>query len=246
MLDLIYNNHCNLYKLFNSINSCNYTNLEFCKSVVAKKSSWPNFVFDFNNSISNSNIKSISNAITNNKLSDLLLINSNTNISDNDFKEYGFKKVTNWIGIAIELDKLDTSKINPELKVKIVTTENDIKNWIYIAKKQLQINFDFNELSELFKSDKITAFIGYYNNTAVSTMLLFLDDNIAGTHMGATLKEYSGKGFGSSIMIEALKYAKTKKYKVGTGAGTLKGINIWKNIGFTSYNTIDLYWKLPE
>jgi len=240
--DSIFENYYSLLKLYSNINACNYTDLGFCKSITNNKTTWPNFIFDIKENLTEAQINILTKGIENKELADVILTNNSIAKKDDIFTTNGFKKVAVWNAMALNLSEYK-QKTDYKLDVRIVKSEQEITDWINVVKQELKIDFSVNEVINLINEESINLFIGYYNNTAVSTALTYTNNEIVGHYMIATLKDYTKKGFGEEIMQFSLNYCNAK---IAVLASTPQGIKLYKKLGYKEFDTFNVYWLLPE
>lgn len=246
MKNKIIKNHFSLYLLFAEINKINYYNLGFAKAIKSNKSTWPNFIFDIKNNLSDNDMNDLTEKIQNKILPELIIVDSDIDIKKELLVKYNYKQIVSWPGLIFNINKLNENKYNSELIVKIVETDKEIREWINIASLQLKIDFNFKEFKNLIKCKEVTAFIGLYYNKPVCTSLIYIKDNIAGSYMSSTLPAFLGKGFGSTIVLESLKFVKAQNIYEVVFTSSKQGLKPWLNIGAKQYCTLNLYWKLPN
>jgi hypothetical protein len=238
----IFENYYSLLELYSKINACNYNNLGFCKSITNTKTTWPNFIFDVKD-FTETQINNLINGIKNKEFADVVLTNNYFAKNDSILINKGFKKVAVWNAMALNLSEYKQTTENYKLDIKLVKSEQEITDWINIVKQELKINFSINEVQNLINEASINLFIGYYNNVAVSTALIYTNNNIVGHYMIATLKNYTKKGFGFEIMQYSLNYSNAK---IAVLASSLQGEKLYNKLNYTSLDVFNLYWLLPS
>jgi len=241
--DSIFENYYSLLELYSKINVCNYTDLDFCKSITNNKTTWPNFIFDIKENLTETQINKLTKGIENKKLADVILTNNSIAQNDDVFTKNGFKKVAVWNAMSLDLSENRQKNSDYKLDIKIVKSEQEITDWINIVKQELKIIFSVNEVINLINEDSIKLFICYYNNVAVSTALTFTNNNIVGHYMIATLKDYTKNGFGFEIMQFSLNHSNAK---IAVLASTPQGIKLYKKIGYKELDAFNVYWLLPK
>ncbi len=240
--DIIFINYYDFLELYGKINACNYTDLDFCKSITNNKTTWPNFLFDIK-ILTKKNVKTIIKSIENKEIADVLLTNNNIAQNDSILINNNFKKVAIWNAMALDLSEYKQTVVDYKLDIKIVKSEQQIIDWISIVRQELKINFSINEVINLTNEDSINLYIGYYNGIAVSTALTYTNKYTTGHYMIATLKDYTKNGFGFEIMQFSLNYSNDK---IAVLASTPQGISLYTKLNYRKIDSFNVYWKLPN
>jgi len=156
-------------------------------------------------------------------------------------------------GMAYNLNILSTER---ELldKVEIIKIENmeTLKVWNEIIltgfsfPKEVQSDFLYETFSFILLNDRTSAsaFLAYYHGNPVASSLVLYKAGVAGIHMVTTLEEVRGKGIGTAITLAPLNEAKKLGFETAILHSTEMGLNMYKQMGFKEYCTIDLFiWQ---
>ncbi|MFX0029316.1 MAG: GNAT family N-acetyltransferase, partial [Candidatus Hermodarchaeota archaeon] len=88
--------------------------------------------------------------------------------------------------------------------------------------------------------------LAYYDGNPVASSLVLYKAGVAGIHMITTLEEARGKGIGTAITLAPLNEAKKLGYETAILHSTEMGINMYKQMGFKEYCTIQLFKWQPN
>jgi GNAT superfamily N-acetyltransferase len=157
-------------------------------------------------------------------------------------------------GMVYNLNILSTEReiVN---RVEIIKIENmeTLKLWNSIIlmgfgfPKEVRSNFFYKAFSSILLNNKASAsaFLAYYDGNPVASSLVLYKAGVAGIHMITTLEEARGKGIGTAITLAPLNEAKKLGYETAILHSTEMGINMYKQMGFKEYCTIELFkWQL--
>ncbi len=89
-------------------------------------------------------------------------------------------------------------------------------------------------------------YIGFLDDTPVTTSCLILDSGMAGIYAVATIPEARRKGLGRIMTIVPLLEARQKGYKVGCLQASSMGYPIYKHIGFKDICKFRLYLQAAK
>ncbi len=156
-------------------------------------------------------------------------------------------------GMAYNLKILSTEReiVN---KVEIIKIENmeTLKVWNDIIlmgfgfPKEVRSDFFYKAFSFILlnKKTSASAFLAYYDGNPVASSLVLYKAGVAGIHMVTTLEEARGKGIGTAITLASLNEAKKLGYELTILHSTEMGLNMYKQMGFKEYCTIELFiWQ---
>ena len=94
----------------------------------------------------------------------------------------------------------------------------------------------------LIQDERFAFFACFEHQRIVATALLFTQNDIAGIHLVATLKDARGKGIGSQITQRAFEYAKANGAKTGVLQASPMGRTVYEKLGFKAYSRIS-HWE---
>jgi len=163
------------------------------------------------------------------------------------------------------IDKLQGMAYN----LKILSTEREIVNKVEIIKienmeilkvwndiilmgfgfpKEVRSDFFYKAFSFILLNEKTSAsaFLAYYDGNPVASSLVLYKAGVAGIHMVTTLEEARGKGIGTAITLASLNEAKKLGYELTILHSTEMGLNMYKQMGFKEYCTIELFISQPD
>lgn len=150
-----------------------------------------------------------------------------------------------WEGMYFNSAKKNKNKPLDNFKVEKLKV-NELDSFIKIINESVFNKETLNK--ETFKSkidnSDFNFFVGKYQNKIVSTCLIF-DNNITnGLYFIATKKEFRAKGFGKSIVIEAINNQIKKGKENFVLHANKAGVSIYKNIGFKEYSKLSIFVKI--
>lgn len=246
----------NLYQFYENfigfedfmVNKCNHYDF-----ISSKKYQWPGFVYNLEANHENCDqlINELEKKILSKEIPPFLLVDPKRIPDDfeNKISQIGISKIDYWPIIFYDLKKkkLQLKNISDFNIIEIRDVEQ-LRLWYNIVVSVLfpgkSVSFDFfhqhlNDPGYLFH-------LGYVGKTPVSSFMVFMNNRIAGTFMGATVNEFRKRGYGSEIMIRALLDAEKAGCLYATGQSSRMGFPVWQQVGFSSANNIDIYWMIGE
>ncbi|MBD2242934.1 GNAT family N-acetyltransferase [Nostoc sp. FACHB-888] len=150
--------------------------------------------------------------------------------------------------MAIDLSTLPEELfVVEDLAIAQVKDPETLKHWVRVAMVSFKIpDPEYNayydlELSLGIDSKEYIRFIGWWNGLPVVTSALYLDSQVAGIYVVATMPEARGKGFAKALVLTALHKAYALGYHVATLQASQMGVNIYRRIGFQEYSKIGAY-----
>jgi GNAT superfamily N-acetyltransferase len=173
--------------------------------------------------------------------------------SDKTFDELalknGIRQVNLWKGMWMEKQyQFNTAQPQDDLIFERVTGPEELKDWLKVVNSELMPNkkIDF----EIFRNAQLTK--NYYffrvksDKETLSTILVFLKDNVAGFYMLSTLASMRGKGIGRWIMTESIDYFIRNGISKFILHSTSLGYPIQKRIGFVDNCEYGIFWKVGK
>ena len=161
-------------------------------------------------------------------------------------KSYGFRLMTQWPGMAVDLTKNDFVPSD----IQKVTTPEDINNWVAVV-NQTMFNSDTLKNSVIKDALSIKAYKDVFHlyiqkerNKIVSTGLCFDTKDTAGVYMIGTLESHRGKGLASAMTSHMLWEAKNRGLKTAILQATPMGVTLYPKLGFETFCIFDIYWLL--
>jgi GNAT superfamily N-acetyltransferase len=80
----------------------------------------------------------------------------------------------------------------------------------------------------------------------VSTSVLYLHEGLAGIYCVATLPHERGRGLGTHITAEPLRFAQEMGYHVGVLQASEMGFPVYQKLGFQTFEPVPMYLRIPE
>jgi len=122
-------------------------------------------------------------------------------------------------GIALDISQGVLSKptTSPDLKIKIVQTESELKTFTELAASAFAMNSKATEQwlalnDSVMKRGEQVHFMAYLNGIPVGTATLSVSPSSAGIWNLATVSEHRKHGIGSALVYAALMEAKNRQY----------------------------------
>ena len=153
-----------------------------------------------------------------------------------------YKVLFEQIGMHLDLSKTTKNEMN-DLDVKFVKEQDDILTWIEIASKSFGTIIDKNVINKIIKDKNIYLLLGYKNDIAVASTLLYETTDVMGIHLVGVPKEYRGQGIAENIMKKAISVSKEKNIKTMVLQASSLGLGIYKRLGFQESFILRSYQK---
>lgn len=163
------------------------------------------------------------------------------------FIESGLELASETVGMAIELDTLDSLDNSVEsLDIIELTRAEHVLPWCEVICKELFRTEDavdeFVALTKLMLNDsRFKCFVGLCHGRVASASIIYMEDKIAGVYFAATGSEYRRRGYGGKITYEAIKHAKNVGCKIGILHASDMGKHVYERLGFQPYCKLGRY-----
>lgn len=159
-------------------------------------------------------------------------------------EKYEFKNVYHQSGMALELFDLKNSTNAPEsLELQKIDDDDSLEGWMDCVSRSfgnLKISIDFVRF--LKRQEKITFFIGKYENKIVSALMrVDFPQLVTGLHAVSTLPNYRGNGYALNLSKMALIDAFNKGCNIAVLQASSMGEKVYKKLGFRKYCDIYSY-----
>jgi len=216
------------------------------KWVLANNADWPSCIFyaNFKNIEINTEIEQIKDLIQSKKAPDGWTIGplSYPKNLGKMLLDHNFLEVFHQAGMALDLSKIKGSKyINNALIVKKAENIGDLNQWSEVVANVFHIKLDQELLAHLQVQSEVRFYIGLYQNTCVSALLLYLIPGVAGLHAVSTLPEFRNNNFALTMSNRALKDAQDLGFKYGVLQASSMGQFVYKKLGFRKFCDIFTY-----
>jgi ribosomal protein S18 acetylase RimI-like enzyme len=167
---------------------------------------------------------------------------------DERLRKHGFVKRDEGIGMALDFSKLNSNSEKPSgLDIQIVADEKNLRDWAGVVATALFESPESGAASffELMKTvlhcDKVTFFVGYFEERPVASSTLFVSNGIAGIYHVATMPAFRKKGVGRSLTLTPLLQAREAGARFAVLQATPLGRGVYSRLGFTEYCTLGRY-----
>ncbi|HLO87229.1 MAG TPA: GNAT family N-acetyltransferase [Nostocaceae cyanobacterium] len=135
----------------------------------------------------------------------------------------------------------------PPLAIAQVQDSTTLEHLAHIAGVSFEIpsaiitEFYELELSLGLKSKEYIRFIAYWQGSPVATSALYLDEQVAGIYLVATVPEARGKGVATALVSATLQHARQLGYHIATLQASKMGVNVYRRLGFQEFYRVHLY-----
>ncbi len=157
----------------------------------------------------------------------------------------GFRKMMIWPGMRLDLEQADFSNQQVD-NVKLIETESELEQWLAIVNKVLfgrePVAYDFFETC--WRSGLFHFYGAVEEGEIVATAMTFKTGSDIGIYMVATIEAHRRKGLARKITVQILKDAKANDCKNAYLQASRMGAHVYKDLGFQSFCTFDIYWLL--
>jgi hypothetical protein len=216
------------------------------KWVRAKKADWPSCIFhvNFDNFSIDLEIEHIKSMILTRKAPDGWTVGPLTEPENlgKSLLKHGFSNVFQQAGMALDLSKLGVYKnINTGLNVIRVEDREELSEWSKVVSTVFHIKVDTELLEYLLTQREVRFYLGIYNGTTVSALLLYLIPEVAGLHAVSTISEHRKQNFAVTMSNKALLDARDQGYKYGVLQASSMGQFVYQKLGFEKYCDIITY-----
>jgi ribosomal protein S18 acetylase RimI-like enzyme len=219
--------------------------------IFSEKYQWPGYVYNIRPQQETSNllIEELDRRISCKELPPFLLVDQKQAPQGFDelLDKKEIKKIGYWPVIYFNLkSNLPYLQSPRDFTLVEVRDENQLKLWFNIVAAILfpRKTIPYNFFKARINNNRYIFYLGYYKEIPVTTCMLFLDNSIAGAYMGATIKDYRNMGFGSEIVARSLLDASKAGCDCATAQSNRSEFHVWENMGFSTTNVLDIYWKL--
>lgn len=146
------------------------------------------------------------------------------------------------IGMYLDLNTASINE-NNELDIKFIKSKKDILIWVNIASKSFGYEIDENVILKIIDNKNISLLLGYKNDIAVATTLLYKDSSVMGVHMVGVPKEYRSQGIAQNMMNKVINFAKENDENIMTLQSSALGLGIYQKLGFKQNFKLQNYQK---
>lgn len=150
--------------------------------------------------------------------------------------------------MAIDLSTIpEELPVVKDLAIAQVKDSETLKHWARAAAVGFEIPdteddaFSELELSLGIDSQEYIRFIGWWKGLPVATSALYLDPQVAGIYVVATIPEARGNGFATALVLTALQRAYALGYHLATLQASQMGVSVYRRIGFQEYSKMRTY-----
>ena len=207
---------------------------------------WPRFIFDIDPEINDKQLALLDEETGSGKAPKFAIDLRNDRI-EQKLSGINFKKVMAWPGMLLPLEK-SIKEQQPGLEIKTVTSWDELQLWFQIVSENLFKNqaFESPNLQKLLNLRSVEFLLGFTAGKAVSTLMSFSNQQVAGLYHISTLEKYRGNGFGKQITQNAIKRAAARGSHFAILQANPESHGLYESIGFKDCCIFDIFWKLPK
>jgi len=166
----------------------------------------------------------------------------------------GFARVSRGLGMAADLEAVLEPRSPPAgLVIERVIDLEGLKQWLHPVK----IGFDLQDVTapayfDLFARQGFgpevpwMLFVGLADGQPVSASRLFCAEGVAGIYHVATLPEAQGRGFGTAMVLAAVRAGRELGYRAGILTASGEGYGLYRRLGFEDCCQAEIYLGPPE
>jgi ribosomal protein S18 acetylase RimI-like enzyme len=119
-------------------------------------------------------------------------------------------------------------------KVRAVDTFEDIKVWVDISSDAFANQIDLRVIQQLINLDDIQLLLGWENNQAVASGLLYKTGDIIGVHQVGVKQAFQGKGLAKCLMLDIIAACAQWQGKYVVLQASQAGKPLYEKLGFKS------------
>lgn len=169
-----------------------------------------------------------------------------------DLLAHGFRLDSVEPGLALDLAALDEeTQPPPGLSVEAVESEAALEEWTAVWMENVpdptarHVREAYHALG-LRDAAEWRFYLARLNGAGVATCLLFYSAGIVSVQHVATRKKMQRRGIGKTLLVHALRDARTRGYRVAALTSTLAGLSLYRRLGFQILATFSGYSFQPE
>jgi ribosomal protein S18 acetylase RimI-like enzyme len=158
-------------------------------------------------------------------------------------------------GMAIDLRKLPAETSTPaRFTITPATDPKGIEYWAQAFAACYQLNEQGRQLCQTIHRHlglgqaapgRYQYYVGWLDGKPVAASLLCLHNGVAGIYQVATLPEHQGQGIGTAMTRVPLREALEKGSSLGVLESSLRGVFLYRRLGFQHYCTLSVYVWSP-
>jgi RimJ/RimL family protein N-acetyltransferase len=221
--------------------------VDYCY-VDSSPSPWPSFTYrvSFDRIKPDILIPELARQMEDKKIPPFWITSPDTNISNyhNLLSQNNLKQIMKWPGMIFDLQKVNFTT-DKTIHIELINKDVPLKQWFKTAETNLFTNKNFeSRYLELLKDRKLRFYALYSDQTIIGTVLVHINDNIAGFYMVSILHDYRKQGFAYRFMCNLLQQLAEEKVQYAVLQANGASINLYRKIGFIPIGDFDIYWKI--
>jgi ribosomal protein S18 acetylase RimI-like enzyme len=242
----------NLYAFYRYFGGVTNVKLIFEKdysAVLSENGSWPQMIFDLNQSSSPEEIiRKIEFGISKKSLPPFFVAPEKYISSEhsNVLKKYGFVPLKMLSGMTLNVQPQNDFSLSQEFTFEELTSDNLLNQYNNLINSELlnkELPLNPATLNGL-KNNEVKQFGLLINGTLISALLLFLLNNKAGLYFIATRKEFQKQGYASILIKSAINYSYNIHLNELILHANQNSVELYKKLGFIAQNRFIIYKKL--
>lgn len=166
---------------------------------------------------------------------------------NNDLTQHGFSLLEKAPAMYFDLHTPIPKLKNYSIIIQEASATNDLKKWIEPINEGFDAKPDDDSYLKLNANllnngcKKLRHFVGYHDNSVVSSGTLFVSNDSAMLHNLATKPAYTKRGFGTALTLHMMQCAKEMGIQHFFLDSSADGVSIYRKIGFKIYSTTIVY-----
>jgi ribosomal protein S18 acetylase RimI-like enzyme len=138
-------------------------------------------------------------------------------------------------------DAIESPQVHPEFQVKAVSTAQEITKWVDISSEAFAYSIDRSVIEKLLNEQDIQLLIGWKNDLAIASALLYKTGDIIGVHQLGIKQDFQGKGFARCLMLEIIRLCYLWQGRYLVLQASQAGKPLYDSLGFTEQFLIKNY-----
>jgi len=237
------------YRYFGGIKNVKLIIGKSYSSVLSENGSWPQMIFDINQSISpEENIKILGFDISKKSLPPFFVAPESyiSGKYSNVLKEYGFVPLKMLSGMNMNVQPQKNLSLSPEIIFEELISDDLLNQYNNLINAEL-LNKEFPldpTILKGLKNSEVKPLGLLRNGKLISALLLCLLNNKGGLYFIATRKEFQKQGYASTLIKSTINYSHNINLNELILHANQNSVELYKKIGFVNQNRFIIYRKL--
>jgi len=237
------------YRYFGGVKNVNLIIEKSYSSVLSENGSWPQMIFDLNQSFSpEDSIKGLIFDISKKSLPPFFVAPESYISGEHSsmLKKYGFVPLKMLSGMNMDVQPQKNLSLSPEITFEELISDDFLNQYNNLINTELlnkEFPLDPTTLKDL-KNSKVKPLGLLRNGKLISALLLCLLNNKGGLYFIATRKEFQKQGYASALIKSTINYAYNINLNELILHANQNSVEFYKKIGFVNQNRFIIYRKL--